>query len=633
MKANTNVIEERDKGRAARAPTNSNVCDQINMAPPLLLLRDIALTFGSTPLLTGADLQIMEGDRICLVGRNGSGKSTLLKIAANMIEPDSGEYFIQPGQTLRYLSQEPDLSNFSSVLDYAQDGLAPGDDAYRVQYLLEILGLSGEEIPTNLSGGEAKRAALARALAPEPDILLLDEPTNHLDLPAIEWLEGELASMKSALVIISHDRRFLENTSRATVWIDRGVSRRQERGFEHFEEWRDKIFEEEERDQQRLALKIRQEEHWMRYGVTARRKRNMRRVRELADLREKQREHRGPQGSAKLTVSEGETSGKMVIEAKGVSKSFGGVPIVRSFSTRIQRGDRIGLIGPNGAGKTTLLKMLTGELEPDEGSVRLGANLEMVTLDQKREKLNPTDTLSSVLTGGRGDTVVLGDETKHVMSYMKDFLFAPEQARTPVGVLSGGERGRLMLARALAMSSNLLVLDEPTNDLDLETLDLLQELLSDFAGTVLLVSHDRDFLDRVATSVIVSEEGGLWRQYAGGYSDMLAQKGESVRARASNKQKQKKPAKDKQKSAASNTKPKLSFTQQHLLKSLPGTIEKLQKTIAEIQSELDDTSLYTRAPEKFAALMSDISKLQSELETAEEQWLELEILQEELSNS
>ncbi|ADZ71492.1 ABC-F family ATP-binding cassette domain-containing protein [Polymorphum gilvum] len=600
------------------------------MAPPLLILRDIHLTFGATPLLTGADLTVSEGDRLCLVGRNGSGKSTLLKIAAGMVEPDRGERFVQPGKTIRYLPQEPDLSSFATTLDYVNDGLAPGDDPYRGQYLLDVLGLTGREAPETLSGGEARRAALARTLAPEPDILLLDEPTNHLDLPAIEWLEDELRGLRSAIVLISHDRRFLEILSRATVWIDRGTSRRLDKGFAHFEAWRDEVFEQEERDQQKLAQKIKMEEHWMRYGVTARRKRNMRRVRELAALREQKRAHRGPQGSAKMAATEGETSGKLVIEAKDIAMAYDGRPVVSGFSTRIQRGERIGLIGPNGAGKTTLLKMLIGELAPDTGSVRLGANLQMVTLDQKREKLNPDDTLASVLTGGRGDTVVLGAETKHVMSYMKDFLFAPEQARTPVGVLSGGERARLMLARALATPSNLMVLDEPTNDLDLETLDLLEDLLGDYDGTALVVSHDRDFLDRVATSVIVSEGGGRWTEYAGGYSDMLAQRGEGVTARKVDRQAASKPAKNVAAPAARPpAKAKLSFTQQHLLKTLPETIEKLDAQLEKLQADMADPDLYSRNPDRFARLSAEITKLTEEKDAAEEQWLELEMLKEE----
>ncbi|GGE95945.1 ATP-binding cassette domain-containing protein [Stappia taiwanensis] len=599
------------------------------MAPPVLHLRDISLTFGGTPLLTGAEIQVGEGDRIGLVGRNGCGKSTLLKIAAGLIEADGGERFVQPGRTIRYLPQEPDLSRYDSVLDYASGGLAPGDDPYRAQYLLEVLGLTGAEDPRTLSGGEKRRAALARTLAPEPDILLLDEPTNHLDLPAIEWLEGEIASMRSALVLISHDRRFLADLTRATVWLDRGTSRRLDKGFAHFEAWRDEVFEQEERDQAKLAQKIKREEHWMTYGVTARRKRNMRRVRELADLRSQKKAHRGPQGSVTLTVGEAETSGKRVMEARGISKDFGAGPVVRDFSTRVLRGDRVGLVGPNGAGKTTLLKLLTGALQPDEGTVILGTALEMVTMDQARESLKDDDTVAGVLTGGGGDMVTLPSGTRHVMSYMKDFLFAPEQARTPVAALSGGERGRLMLARALAHPSNLLVLDEPTNDLDLETLDLLQEMLADYAGTVLLVSHDRDFLDRVATSVIFAEGDGRWTEYAGGYSDMVAQRGAGVAAR---KAASSAPAKTATKPRPQEEKPKkkarLSFTQQHQLKTLPGEIDALTSRIATMQGELEDPDLFARDPKRFDKLMAEISKAQDKLAEAEETWLELEMLAE-----
>ena len=442
-----------------------------------------------------------------LSGRNGSGKSTLLKVAAEFVEPESGERFLQPGTSLRYLPQEPDLSAFGTVRDYVDAGLDATGDAYRVPYLLGALGLTGEEAPAQLSGGEARRAALARALAPEPDILLLDEPTNHLDLAVIEWLEAELKSLRSAMVLISHDRRFLETLSRATVWIDRGVTRRLDQGFAAFEAWRDTTLDEEDTARHKLDRKIEREQHWLTYGVTARRKRNVRRLGELQGLRQERREQRRATGLVSMSVSEGETSGKRVIEAVGVSKAYGDREIVKEFSMSILRGDRIGIVGPNGAGKTTLINLLTGLLPPDSGSIKLGTKLDMVTLDQKREALDAGWTLAEALTDGRGDQVVVGGVAKHVAGYMKDFLFTPEQARTPVSVLSGGERGRLMLARALARQSNLLVLDEPTNDLDLETLDLLQEMIGEYPGTVIIVSHDRDFLDRCVTSTIVSEGG------------------------------------------------------------------------------------------------------------------------------
>ncbi|MFL5203820.1 MAG: ABC-F family ATP-binding cassette domain-containing protein, partial [Microvirga sp.] len=452
--------------------------------PPLLLLQDIALTFGGTPLVESAELSVSPGERACLVGRNGSGKSTLLKIAAGLIEADRGKRFVQPGATVRYLAQEPDLSAYPTTLAYVEAGLGPGDDHYRARYLLEQLGLTGDEKSADLSGGEARRAALAHVLAPQPDILLLDEPTNHLDLPVIEWLEGELKSLRSAMVLISHDRRFLESLSQATIWLDRGRTRRMDRGFAHFEEWRDQVLEQEEAEHHKLGRKLVAEADWLRYGVTARRKRNVRRLGNLHAMRQQYRERTRAVGTVNVSLAEAEQSGTLVVEAEGISKTYGDRAIVSNLSLRVLRGDRLGIIGPNGAGKTTLINMLTGVLDPDGGRVRLGSNLQMVTLDQRRASLDPDATVVETLTGGRGDTVTIGGQTKHVIGYMKDFLFSPEQARTPVGVLSGGERNRLMLARALAQPSNLLVLDEPTNDLDLETLDLLEEMIQDYSGTV-----------------------------------------------------------------------------------------------------------------------------------------------------
>ena len=596
------------------------------MPPPLLTLQDIHLTFGGTPLLEGAELSIGERERVCLVGRNGSGKSTLVKIAAGSVEADRGVRFAQPGATIRYLPQEPDLTGYASVLSYVEGGLTLGDDPYRARYLLEQLGLTGAEEPARLSGGEARRAALARVLAPAPDILLLDEPTNHLDLPAIEWLEGELAGSRSALVLISHDRRFLERLSRATVWLDRGITRRIERGFAAFEEWRDQVLEEEERDQHKLGRKILAEEHWMRYGVTARRKRNMRRVGELADLRKRFRERRGAIGAVKIAVSEADLSGKLVVEAKGIAKSFGDTPIVRDFSIRIQRGDRIGLVGPNGAGKTTLLKMLVGELAPDTGTVALGANLAMATLDQGREVLDANTSVRDTLTGGRGDSVFVGGQTRHVVGYMRDFLFAPEQSGTPVSALSGGERGRLTLARALAQPSNLLVLDEPTNDLDLETLDLLEEMIDDYPGTVLLVSHDRDFLDRTVTAVVVAEGEGRWTVYAGGYSDMVAQRGEGVTARVAKAEA--KAPREKAEPMTPAPKRRLSFNEKHALETLPARIAVLEAEIVKLSRTIADPNLYARDRAAFDQASATLGKAQADLAAAEDEWLRLEELRE-----
>jgi len=598
------------------------------MAPPLLTLQDVHLTFGGTPLLEGAELSIGERERVCLVGRNGSGKSTLLKIAAGLTEADRGARFAQPGATIRYLPQEPDLAGHASVLAFVEAGLAPGDDAHRARYVLEQLGLTGDEQPGRLSGGEARRAALARVLAPQPDILLLDEPTNHLDLPAIEWLENELAASRSALVLISHDRRFLTRLSRATVWLDRGVTRRIERGFASFEEWRDQTLEEEERDQHKLGRKIVAEEHWMRYGVTARRKRNMRRVGLLAQLRKDFREHRGALGSVKIAVSEAELSGKLVAEADRISKGFGEAPIVRDFSLRIQRGDRIGLVGPNGAGKTTLLKLLTGELAPDSGTVTLGANIAMATLDQRRDALDPNMSVRDTLTGGRGDSVFVGGQSRHVVGYMRDFLFAPEQVGTPVAALSGGERGRLTLARALAKPSNLLVLDEPTNDLDLETLDLLEEMIDDYPGTVLLVSHDRDFLDRTVSAVIVAEGGGRWNAYAGGYSDMVAQRGEGVTAKVVKAEAR--PAREKSGAPVGATKTRLTFKDKHALETLPARIAALEAEIAKLSKTIADPNLYASDRGAFDTASAALAAAQADLATAEDEWLRLEELREQV---
>ncbi|WP_135466409.1 ABC-F family ATP-binding cassette domain-containing protein [Crenalkalicoccus roseus] len=603
------------------------------MTAPLLLLQDIVFRLGGAPLLAGATLSVAPGERLALVGRNGSGKSTLLRIAAGLAEADAGTRFLQPGATLRYLPQEPDLSGHATVLGYVLAGLGPADDPHRARHLLEALGLRGEEAPATLSGGEARRAALARVLAPSPDILLLDEPTNHLDLPAIAWLEQELAAMRgTALVLVSHDRRFLEALSRAMVWLDRGATRRLEQGFAAFEAWRDQVLEEEARARHRLDRQIEREEHWLRHGVTARRKRNMRRVAELAALRQRRREALRPAGAVRMAAAEGAGSGTLVIEAEGLCKRFGDAPpVVRDFSTRILRRDRVGLVGPNGAGKTTLLAMLTGRLAPDSGTVRLGAGIEMVTLDQKREALDPTRTLAETLTGeARGETVLVGGRPRHVVGYMKDFLFLPEQARTPVGALSGGERGRLLLARALARPSNLLVLDEPTNDLDLETLDLLEEVLADYQGTVLLVSHDRDFLDRVATSVIVAEGGGRWQEYAGGYSDMLAQRGRGVEGPAARPAAPPRPASRAGAAREAPARRRLSSRQQHALETLPARIEALQEEVARLRQALADPTLYARDRGRFDRFTAALAEREAALARAEEEWLSLEMLREEI---
>jgi ATP-binding cassette subfamily F protein uup len=601
------------------------------MAPPLLTLQDIALTFGAAPLLAGAGIAVSTGDRVCLVGRNGSGKSTLLRIAAGLIQPDSGRRFAQPGATIRYLPQEPDFAGFATTLEYVEAGLpdAAAADHYRATYLLEQLGLTGHEDPALLSGGEARRTALARVLAPEPDILLLDEPTNHLDLPGIEWLEQELAGLRSGIVVISHDRRLLERLSRTTVWLDRGVTRVLDQGFAQFESWRDQVLDQEDADRHKLGRKIVMEEDWLRYGVTARRKRNQKRLGDLHVLRKKHKEQRAAARKVKLDAAESELSGRLVAVAEGVTKAYGDRVVVRDFSTRIIRGDRVGIVGRNGAGKTTLLNLLTGKQVPDSGEVKLGTNLFEVELDQRRETLDPAQTLSQALTGGAGDVVTVNGVNRHVVGYMKDFLFGPEQANTPVGVLSGGERGRLTLARAFATPSNLMVLDEPTNDLDLETLELLQERLAEYSGTVLLVSHDRDFLDRVVTSVIATEGDGRWIEYAGGYSDMLAQLGAARPAAEAPAAARTRGPRDVDPAARAPSR-KMSFKDKHALETLPARIADLEKEIGRLHRVLSDGNLYARHPAKFADATRALEALQGELAKAEEQWLALEMMREAL---
>jgi ATP-binding cassette subfamily F protein uup len=544
---------------------------------------------------------------------------------------------MQPGATVRYLAQEPDLSRYDTTGHYVEAGLGPGDDRHRALTLLAELGLHGDEDPKRLSGGEARRCALARAMAPEPDILLLDEPTNHLDLPAIEWLETTLNTTGSALVLISHDRRFLETLSRATVWLDGGITRRLDKGFAQFEDWRDNLVERVALERHKLDREIEREIDWLHYGgVTARRRRNQGRLRALAALRRQRGERRRDPGQVKMTVTEGDVSGKLVVEAENISKSYGELTVVQDLSLRIQRGDRVGVVGPNGAGKTTLINLLTGARPPDAGSVRLGANLQLVSLDQRRENLQPGLTLSEALTGGRGDTVFVGGKPKHLIAYMKDFLFHPEQAATPIGALSGGERGRLMIARALAQPSNLLVLDEPTNDLDLETLDLFQEMLDSYGGTVLLVSHDRDFLDRIVTSVMAFEGAGRWREYAGGYSDMRAQRrdgGDAIRtppARPPGRKRGGRPA-DTGQSTPASQKRKMSFKDAHAHKTLPARIEALQAEVTRLRAMLADSGFYGRDPEAFARAAAELENAGAALAAAEDQWLDLELLREELA--
>jgi ATP-binding cassette subfamily F protein uup len=603
------------------------------MAPALLTLDEVRLTFGGEPLLEGASLSIEREARIALVGRNGSGKSTLLKIAAGLVEPDAGDRFIDPSATVAYLPQEPDFAGFASVGAFIESGLPPSGAAGDLQRLYADFNLDPSQNPLALSGGEARRAALARLFAADPDVLLLDEPTNHLDLPAIEALEERLRSARAAIVLISHDRRFLESLTTRTVWIDRGRTRTLDRGFTAFEAWRDKTFEEEETAAHKLDRRILAEEHWVRYGVTARRKRNVRRMRELAELRQARRDRKRPTGTVNFAANEAVPSGKRVIVADEISKSFDGKTVVKDFSIEIGRGDRIGIIGPNGAGKTTLLNMLTGALLPDAGSVVLGAGVEMISLDQRRASLRPQDRVADAITDGRGDFVTIGAEKRHVATYLKDFLFKPEQWRTPVSALSGGERGRLALAAALVKPSNLLVLDEPTNDLDLETLDLLEELVADYQGALLIVSHDRDFLDKTVTSIVAPDpfgRAGLWTDYAGGYSDMIAQRGEAA---PTSREKASPAAVKTPATGASAAQTKLSFKEKFALETLPGKIDALQGEITTLKAALADPSLFARDGKAFVEKAARLAKAEAALSAAEEEWLALEMKREEIERA
>ncbi|RWR29941.1 ATP-binding cassette domain-containing protein [Sinirhodobacter populi] len=597
---------------------------------PLLQLTDISLTFGGNPVFDGLDLVVQQGDRVALVGRNGSGKSTLMKVMAGLVEPDHGERVVPSGTRVGYMEQEPDLSGFATLGDFAASGLDDADH-YRVEMVAEGLKFRPDADVNTASGGERRRAALAKLLAEAPELMLLDEPTNHLDIEAIAWLETQLKDTRAGFVLISHDRAFLRNLTKATLWIDRGVVRRQERGFEAFEEWREQVWTEEDEARHKLDRKIKAEAKWAVEGISARRKRNMGRVRALQDLREQRAGQIRRQGVAAMEIDSGNQSGKRVIEAKGLTKRFGDKTIVENFDLRVMRGDRVAFVGPNGVGKTTLLKMLTGEIAPDAGTVTLGTNLEMAVFDQARATLDLDMTLWDGLVNdpdmrvsGRADQVMVRGTPKHVVAYLKDFLFDESQARAPIGSLSGGERARLLLARIMAKPSNLLILDEPTNDLDVETLDLLQDVLGDYPGTVLLVSHDRDFIDRVATTTIAMEGDGRATVYAGGWSDYQTQKALSAaEAAAPVAPAAPKPAQAAEKPAAPARKSGLSFTEKHRLEALPEIIAKLESEIGKLGTLLADPDLFSREPVKFRKATEMLSDRQAALAAAEEEWLAL----------
>jgi len=623
--------------------------------PPLITLKDIHLFLGATRLLEGVELVVGPRERLCLVGRNGTGKSTLMRIIAGLAEPDRGERRLRPGTRIVYLAQEPDLAGFAHLGDYVASGL-PADEPearYRVEAGLAEVGLEPDRAPEGLSGGELRRAALARAFVGRPDLLLLDEPTNHLDLPAIEWLEDKLAAFNGAVMLVSHDRAFLRRLTSACLWLDRAALKRLEAGFDHFDAWMEEELAREARERAKLDKRIAEETQWAREGITARRKRNQGRLRRLEAMREQRRQQLDRPGTAALAAEEGQRTGKVVIEAETISKAFDGRPVIADFSARILRGDKIGLVGPNGAGKTTLLQLLIGELEPDSGRVKRAETLQPLILDQTRASLDPSSTPWDTLTGGHGDQVMVRGQPRHVVGYLKDFLFSGDQARSPIRTLSGGEKNRLLLARELARPANCMVLDEPTNDLDMETLDLLQEVLADYEGTLLLVSHDRDFLDRLVTATVVLEGDGRASAYAGGYSDMIAQRGARFgRQPGGAGERGEKPRGKKrgrrgkarrngdgagggeaEAGEAGGRRNRLSYTEKRALARLSAEIETLQEEIAKLETALADPEAYARDPEKYTLAGKRLEEARAELAGKEEEWLALEMKREELEGA
>ncbi|MEC7793785.1 MAG: ATP-binding cassette domain-containing protein [Pseudomonadota bacterium] len=602
---------------------------------PLLQLSDISLTFGGDPVFSDLSLVVQPGDRMALVGRNGSGKSTLMKVMAGLVEADSGTRVVTPGTSVGYMEQEPDMAGFATLGDFAASRLDPSE-AYRVEMASEGLKFDPARPVETASGGERRRAALAKLMAEAPDLMLLDEPTNHLDIEAIQWLETELSQTRTAYVLISHDRAFLRALTKGTLWIDRGEVRRQEEGFGAFEAWRDKIWDEEDMARHKLDRKIKAEARWAVEGISARRKRNQGRVRALQDLRADRAAQIKRQGTAAMELASGPKSGRKVIEAEGLGKTFGDKVIVRDLDLRVMRGDRVAFVGPNGVGKTTLIKLLMGEIAADSGKVSQGSNLVPAIFDQSRAALDPDQSLWENLVGdkemrvsGQADQVLVRGQPKHVVGYLKEFLFDERQARAPVRSLSGGEKARLLLAKLMARESNVLVLDEPTNDLDVETLDLLQELLDDYDGTVLLVSHDRDFIDRVATTTLAMEGGGEVTVYAGGWSDYQSQKAEAAPATkgkaASGTASQAGTAKSAPTPAQAPAKSKgLSFTERHRLEALPAEMDRLSAEIAKLEQFLAQPDLYTKEPVKFAKGTEALVERQQALAAAEEEWLDLE---------
>ncbi|MEO1284206.1 MAG: ATP-binding cassette domain-containing protein [Pseudomonadota bacterium] len=592
---------------------------------PLLQLTDMTLTFGGDPLLDDISLTVHDGDRAALVGRNGSGKSTLMKVMAGLVEADGGTRALSPGISVGYMEQDPDFAGFATLGDFATSGLETGQD-HRILKAAQGLGFDPDLSPETASGGERRRAALAKLMAESPELMLLDEPTNHLDIQAIGWLEEQLRASRGAYVLISHDRAFLRALTRVTLWMDRGVMRRQDKGFDAFEAWRDTVWAEEDLARHKLDRKIKAEARWAVEGISARRKRNQGRVRALLDMKAERAAQIRRQGTAAMQLESGERSGRKVIETRGISKSYGDNLILRDLSVTLSRKDRLAFVGPNGVGKTTLLRLLMKTEAPDTGSVKHGTNLIPAVFDQSRAALDPEMSLWDALTverdlsvSGRSDQVMVRGQPQHVVGYLKDFLFDEAQARGPVKSLSGGEKARLLLAKLMAKESNLLVLDEPTNDLDIESLDLLQELLDDYDGTVLLVSHDRDFLDRVATQTLSFDGGGRVTLYAGGWSDMQGQRDDVPSA----EKKVKKPAQQAEKKREKPPVSGLTFSEKHRFERLPDEIDTLGAEISKLEGVLSDAELFTRDPRTFEKASAALVDRQEKLVEAEDEWLAL----------